>query len=112
MYRSRVMATASITLAFALGAMRAGAALPQVDISGFGTGGFAITDNGKAEFGRSQQQLVGANNEGDVGVDSLFALQGTVHFTDMFSATVQRWCGACSIPASSSTYPCSSPRPM
>jgi hypothetical protein len=86
---SRVMATASITLAFALGSMRAGAALPQVDISGFGTGGFAITDNGKAEFGRSQQQVVGANNEGDVGVDSLIALQGTVHFTDMFSATVQ-----------------------
>jgi len=32
---------------------------------------------------------VGANSEGDVGVDSLFALQGTVHLSDMFSATVQ-----------------------
>jgi hypothetical protein len=89
MHRLRVLAAASIMLAFALGSMRAGAALPQVDVSGFGTGGFAVTDTGKAQFGRSQQQPVGANNEGDVGVDSLIALQGTVHFTDMFSATVQ-----------------------
>jgi hypothetical protein len=89
MHRSRVLAAASIMLAFALGSMRAGAALPQVDVSGFGTGGFAFTDTGKAQFGRSQQQVVGANNEGDVGIDSLIALQGTVHFTDMFSATVQ-----------------------
>ena len=89
MYRSRVVAAASITLAFALGSMRSGAAVPQVDISGFGTGGFAFTDSGKAQFSRSQQQVNGANDQGDVGVDSLIALQGTVHFTDMFSATVQ-----------------------
>jgi hypothetical protein len=89
MHRSRVAAAASITLAFALCSTWARAALPEIDVSGFGTAGFAVTDNGKAEFGRVQQQAVGANNEGDIGVDSLFALQGTVHLTDMFSATVQ-----------------------
>ena len=87
MYRARV--AASITLAMALWSVRAGAALPPIEVSGFGTGGFAVTDSGKAEFGRAQQQLVGANNEGDVGVDSMFALQGTVHLTDVLSATVQ-----------------------
>jgi hypothetical protein len=89
MYRSPARAVATITLALALCSTWASAALPPIDISGFGTGGFAVTDSGKAEFGRNQQQAVGANNEGDVGVDSLFALQGTVHFTDMLSATVQ-----------------------
>jgi hypothetical protein len=89
MYRSSARAAASIMLALALCSTWANAALPPIDVSGFGTGGFVVTDSGKAEFGRSQQQLVGANNEGDVGVDSLFALQGTVHFTDMYSATVQ-----------------------
>jgi hypothetical protein len=76
-------------LALALCSKWASAALPAIDISGFGTGGFVITDNGRAEFGRSQEQLVGANSEGDVGVDSLLALQGTMHLDDMFSATVQ-----------------------
>jgi hypothetical protein len=89
MYRSPARSAAAIMLALALCSTWARAALPPIDVSGFGTGGFAITDNGKAEFGRAQQQLVGANNEGDVGVDSLLALQGTVHLTDMFSATVQ-----------------------
>jgi hypothetical protein len=89
MYRSPARAAASIMLALTLGSTWARAALPQIEVSGFGTGGFAITDNGKAEFGRVQQQTVGANNEGDVGVDSLFAVQGTVHLTDMLSATVQ-----------------------
>jgi len=76
-------------LALALCPMWAGAALPAIDVSGFGTGGFAITDTGKAEFGRAQEQPVGANSEGDVGLDSLLALQGTMHLNDMFSATVQ-----------------------
>jgi Gram-negative porin len=89
MHRSPMSAAASIALTLALCPTLAGAALPEIDISGFGTGGVAVTDTGKAEFGRLQQQPVGANNEGDVGIDSLFALQGTVHLTDMFSATVQ-----------------------
>jgi hypothetical protein len=76
-------------LALALCSTRAGAAVPAIDISGFGTGGFVITDNGRAEFGRSQEQLVGANSEGDVGVDSLLAVQGTMHLDEMLSATVQ-----------------------
>jgi len=90
MYRFPVRAAAaSFMLALALASMRANAALPPIDVSGFGTGGFVVTDTGKAEFGRAQEQTVGANSEGDVGVDSLFALQGTVHLSDMFSATVQ-----------------------
>jgi hypothetical protein len=89
MYRSPARAAASFVLALALCSTQATAALPQIDISGFGTAGFAVTDTGKAEFGRVQQQPLGANNEGDVGVDSLFALQGTVHLTDMLSATAQ-----------------------
>jgi hypothetical protein len=89
MHRSPMSAAASIALALALCPTLASAATPEIDISGFGTGGIAVTDNGKAEFGRLQQQPVGANTEGDVGVDSLLALQGTVHLTDMFSATVQ-----------------------
>jgi hypothetical protein len=89
MYRSPARVAASITLALALCSARASAALPPVDVSGFGTGGFVVTDTGKAEFGRDQQQPVGANSEGDIGVDSMFAVQGTVHLTDMLSATVQ-----------------------
>jgi hypothetical protein len=60
----------------------------RVDISGFGTGGVVITDNGKAEFSRAQQ-AIGANTQGDSGVDSLFGLQATFHLSDRFSATVQ-----------------------
>ena len=89
MYRSPARSAAALVLALALCSTRASAALPAIDVSGFGTGGFVITDSGKAEFGRVPQQLVGANSEGDVGVDSLLALQGTVHLNDMFSATVQ-----------------------
>lgn len=89
MFRPRVLAAPSIALALAICSTRASAALPDIDISGFGTGGFVFTDTGKAEFGRSQFQPVGANSEGDVGVDSLFALQGTVHLTDIFSVTTQ-----------------------
>jgi hypothetical protein len=89
MRRSRIIVAASITPALALWAASAEAALPQIDISGFGTGGFAVTDTSKAEFGHSQTQAIGANDQGDVGVDSLFALQGTVHLNDVFSATVQ-----------------------
>lgn len=88
MRRSAAAAAASITLAFALCPEWAAAAVPQIDVSGFGTGGFAITDTGKADFGRSQSQATGTNKDGDVGI-SLFALQGTVRLTDMFSATVQ-----------------------
>lgn len=89
MRRSPAAAAASIMLAYAFCPERAGAALPQIEISGFGTGGFVVTDTGKAEFGRSQTQAIGANRDGDVGVDSLLAIQGTVHLTDVFSATVQ-----------------------
>jgi hypothetical protein len=89
MFRPRVMAATPLVLALAICSMRASAALPDIDISGFGTGGFVFTDTSKAAFGRSQFQPVGATDQGDVGVDSLFALQGTVHLTDMFSVTTQ-----------------------
>src|SRR5689334_22276792 len=78
---SRAVSAVSTALVMALVSVRAGAALPEIDISGFGTAGFAITDAGKAEFARSQEQAVGANNQGDVGLDSLLGVQGTVHLT-------------------------------
>ena len=83
---SRAVTAAVIVLACAPGAA---AALPEVDVSGFGTAGYAITDSGKVEFGRSQLQSGGADEDGDVGVDSLLAVQATVHLSDMFSATAQ-----------------------
>ena len=89
MQRSSVTAGTTLGLALALSPAWTSASALQVDISGFGTGGFAVTDTGKAEFGRFQQQPVGVNNEVDVGLDSLFALQGTVHLNDFLSATVQ-----------------------
>ena len=89
MCHSRAVAATSMSLVCALAALPASAALPDIDVSGFGTAGFAITDTGKAEFGRSQTLPTGANDEGDVGVDSLFAVQATVHLTDIFSATAQ-----------------------
>src|SRR5581483_2100235 len=51
--------------------------------------GFAITDTSKASFVRSQEQPVGVDESGDVGLDSLLAVQATVHLSDMFSATGQ-----------------------
>ena len=89
MCRSRAVAVTSMALVCALAAIPAGAALPEIDFSGFGTAGFAITDRSRAEFARSEFLLTGANDTGDVGVDSLFAVQATVHLTDMFSATTQ-----------------------
>jgi hypothetical protein len=78
-----------MALVCALAALPAAAALPEIDFSGFGTAGFTITDRSRAEFARSEFLPTGANDTGDVGVDSLFAVQGTVHLTDMFSATTQ-----------------------
>ncbi len=89
MYRSRAVSAVSMAVAMTLASIRADAALPEVDLSGFGTAGFAITNTGKAEFGRSAEQYTGASNQGDVGVDSLFAVQGTVHLTQNLSATTQ-----------------------
>lgn len=86
MCRSRAVAAAVVVLMCAPGAR---AALPDIDVSGFGTAGYAITDSGKVEFGRSQFQPVGADEDGDVGVDSLIAVQATVHLTDMLSTTTQ-----------------------
>ena len=60
-----------MAVAMTLASIRADAALPEVDLSGFGTAGFAITNTGKAEFGRSAEQYTGASNQGDVGVDPL-----------------------------------------
>jgi hypothetical protein len=89
MYRSPAITTATIALVFGLGPGAAGAALPDIDVSGFGTAGFAITDTSKATFVRSQEQPVGVDESGDVGLDSLLAVQATVHLNDMFSATGQ-----------------------
>lgn len=91
MYRSPAIAlwAAAIALTLALGPRAACAALPDIDVSGFGTAGFAITDTDKATFVRSQAQPVGVDETGDVGLDSLLAVQATVHLSDMFSVTGQ-----------------------
>jgi hypothetical protein len=91
MYRSPAIAlwAAAIGLALTLGPHAACAALPDIDVSGFGTAGFAITDTDKATFVRSQAQPVGVDETGDVGLDSLLAVQATVHLSDMFSVTGQ-----------------------
>ena len=90
MYRSPAMTTATLALALGLGSGAADAVtLPDVDVSGFGTAGFAITDTSKATFVRSQLQPVGVDETGDVGLDSLLAVQATVRLSDMFSATGQ-----------------------
>jgi hypothetical protein len=77
---------AAVSLALALCAGTASAA--TVDVSGFGTAGFVITDTDKAEFIRSSQP-VGADSSGDVGVDSIAGVQATVHLTDRISGTTQ-----------------------
>jgi hypothetical protein len=78
---------AAVPLALALCAGTASAATTY-DVSGFGTAGFAITDTGKADFVRGSQP-VGANSQGDVGLDSIAGIQATVHLNDMFSGTTQ-----------------------
>jgi hypothetical protein len=77
---------AVVPLLLALSAGTASAA--TFDVSGFGTAGFVITDTDKAEFGSSSQP-VGADSNGDVGVDSIGGVQATVHFTDKLSASTQ-----------------------
>jgi hypothetical protein len=77
---------ASVTLALALCAGTASAA--TFDVSGFGTAGIAFTDTDEAEFIRGSQP-VGADSNGDVGLDSIAGLQATVHLTDRISGTTQ-----------------------
>ena len=91
MYRSPAIAmwAAAIALALALGPRATRAALPEHRCQRLGTAGFAITDTDKATFVRSQAQPVGVDETGDVGLDSLLAVQATVHLTDMFSVTGQ-----------------------
>jgi len=77
---------AVVPLLLALGAGTASAA--TFDVSGFGTAGFTITDADDAEFARGSQPI-GADNKGDVGVDSIAGVQATVHLTDKISGTTQ-----------------------
>ena len=78
---------AAVALALALSAGTASAA-PTFSVSGFGTAGLTITDTADAEFIRGGQPT-GADNTGDVGVDSLAGIQATVHLNDMISGTTQ-----------------------
>jgi hypothetical protein len=78
---------AAVALALALSAGTASAA-PTFNVSGFGTAGLTITDTADAEFIRGGQPT-GADNTGDVGVDSLAGIQATVHLNDMISGTTQ-----------------------
>ncbi len=77
---------AAVSLALVLCAGTAGAA--TVDVSGFGTAGFTITDTDKAEFVRGSMPK-GADSSGDVGLDSIAGVQATVHLTDRISGTSQ-----------------------
>ena len=77
---------AAVTLALALCAGTANAV--TVDVSGFGTAGFTITDTNKAEYVRGSMPT-GADSNGDVGLDSIAGVQATVHLTDRISGTTQ-----------------------
>jgi hypothetical protein len=58
------------------------------DFGGFGTAGVAWADTNKAEFARDSQPS-GADSTGDIGLDSVVGVQGTVHLTSSISATTQ-----------------------
>jgi hypothetical protein len=58
------------------------------EFSGFGTAGYAWSDTNKAQLVRDSQP-VGVDSGGDIGLDSLVAVQGTVHLTDTISGTTQ-----------------------
>src|SRR5262245_5463457 len=77
---------AAVSLVMVLCAGTAGAA--TVDVSGFGTAGFTITDTDKADFVRGSMPK-GADSSGDVGLDSIAGVQATVHLTDKISGTSQ-----------------------
>jgi hypothetical protein len=77
---------AAVALALALSAGTASAA--TVNVSGFGTAGFTITDTDDAEFVRGGQPT-GADNKGDVGLDSIAGIQATVQLNDRISGTTQ-----------------------
>jgi hypothetical protein len=79
-------ARTAIPLALVLSASAAGAA--TVNVSGFGTAGFTITDTDDAEFVRGSMPT-GADSSGDVGLDSIAGVQATVHLTDKISGTAQ-----------------------
>jgi hypothetical protein len=84
------LATACVALASLLGAQ---ASVAQDDIkyriSGFGTLGGVITDNGDTGFRTIVGQYDGAGNSLDLGPDSRIALQGSVTYKDSLTATVQ-----------------------
>jgi hypothetical protein len=76
----------ALPLVLALCAGTASAA--TFNVSGFGTGGFTVTDKDEAEFVRASQPR-GADSNADVGVDSIAGLQATAHLNDHLSATAQ-----------------------
>jgi hypothetical protein len=66
----------------------AGADEKTFDFSGFGTAGVAWSDTDKGELVRDIQPR-GVDSTGDVGIDSLVGVQGTVHWSSAISATAQ-----------------------
>jgi hypothetical protein len=75
-------------------ALAVAAALPSLaaavdfSYSGFSTGGYAQTDEDRAQVGFSGQPE-GIDSDGSFEADSKLGLQATARFNDMFSATVQ-----------------------
>jgi hypothetical protein len=79
---------AGALLAIAACAPAANAEGMTFDFSGFGTAGVAWTDTNYAQFARDSQPT-GADSSVDIGLDSLVAVQGTVHLTSSISAITQ-----------------------
>jgi hypothetical protein len=80
---------AGALLAMTVCATAANAEGMTFDFGGFGTAGFAWADTNKAEFARDTQPT-GADRTGDIGLDSLVGVQGTVHLTSSASYAVRK----------------------
>lgn len=83
----------SLPATFAVAALALGShstvAAPDLNISGFGTVGYAATNTNDAEFRANPRQHKGATKSGDWGSDSRLGLQANVTFNDVFSAVGQ-----------------------
>jgi hypothetical protein len=73
---------------FALALLAGTSGAVDYSVSGFATAGFSMTDTDDAELVRGSQPS-GADDTGDVGLDSLAGIQATVHFSDRISGTAQ-----------------------
>lgn len=78
----------ALPLAISTAYAETGDSAPKVDISGYGTVAYTMTDTGQAGFGRFNQ-LNGANKSPVNWVDSNLGIQGTLTMNDWLSFTGQ-----------------------